>query len=446
MNCRRAFDIDLAAFMVDPSAPGFAEFDAHYPSCADCAAEVAVWRELEEQLRWPAVVASDEHPDELLLLKLEDDPRSLTQTDRMALEAHVSDCPSCRDELVALRGFEMPATGEQEEPSRPTWRDRVTELAGRGRALLLHPAFAYALVFALLIPIVVTQRAHLPSAISMSGDRSIESVPGGPIPTPAASSSAAGATFEEHAMVRALVEPSPTRVAPALRAHARSTDELFGSATTEGASSPRASSSSDLSTPQETAMVSRGSIEPDRPEAERAMRATDPTEAVTARQIEPAPPPRGRQAERGLVSGLGAGSMTAAKPTVDLARSALRLERQGAAGQHASGLAESSRWPLRITADKIDELKYVDVRDGATLRLPPPARGATAYTISVQITRKDGMATPAKAFDLSITKDHLDVFVRAGWLGPGGYIVVVEPSTDAGEAPNRSIYEFVITR
>src|SRR4030095_11636575 len=46
MSCRRAYDLDLAAFFADPRAPELAEFVEHYPRCPECAAEARAWREV----------------------------------------------------------------------------------------------------------------------------------------------------------------------------------------------------------------------------------------------------------------------------------------------------------------------------------------------------------------------------------------------------------------
>ena len=47
MTCRRAFEADLAAVL---HGDGDAAFLAHAETCAACAAEVRVWRELDELL------------------------------------------------------------------------------------------------------------------------------------------------------------------------------------------------------------------------------------------------------------------------------------------------------------------------------------------------------------------------------------------------------------
>ena len=58
MDCRRAFDVDLAAFLADARAPEWAEFRAHYPGCPACAAEVRAWTELDRLLH--AALVHDE--------------------------------------------------------------------------------------------------------------------------------------------------------------------------------------------------------------------------------------------------------------------------------------------------------------------------------------------------------------------------------------------------
>jgi hypothetical protein len=175
MKCRRAFETDLLAVLRGESAD--ADFLAHYPSCADCAAEVRVWSELDGMLR-AAAPAEEWHPALEVLLQLVDAPAALATDKRRALEHHLVGCRVCADEVWTLRSFDpasvviaapsrvaaavapapspragtaaaAPASAPGAVPERGSWLGR----------LVWHPAFAYALVAVLLVPLL---RGSLP--------------------------------------------------------------------------------------------------------------------------------------------------------------------------------------------------------------------------------------------------------------------------------------------
>jgi hypothetical protein len=143
MSCRRAFDLDLADFVAGSARPEWAEFRAHYARCAECSAEVRAWTELHLLLQPPAA-----HPAEELLLRFETEPGRLPAAERRAVEEHLARCPSCNDELAALRRFDFTAL-EPKAAAAPAPRPSFAE---RLRHLVLHPAFAYAIVLLLLYP------------------------------------------------------------------------------------------------------------------------------------------------------------------------------------------------------------------------------------------------------------------------------------------------------
>src|SRR5438093_1314526 len=141
MSCRRAFDLDLADFVASSARPEWAEFRAHYACCAECSAEVRAWTELHLLLQPLA-----DHPAEELLLRFETEPGRLPTGERRAVEEHLARCPSGNDELAALRRFDFaalePRAATSPAPSFAEWL----------RRLVLHPAFAYAIVLLLLYP------------------------------------------------------------------------------------------------------------------------------------------------------------------------------------------------------------------------------------------------------------------------------------------------------
>jgi len=143
MSCLRAFDVDLADFVASSARPEWAEFRAHYARCAECSAEVRAWTELHLLLQPPAA-----HPAEELLLRFETERDRLPAAERRAVKEHLAHCPSCNDELAALRRFDFTAL-EPRAAAAPAPRPSFAELL---RRLVLHPAFAYALVLILLYP------------------------------------------------------------------------------------------------------------------------------------------------------------------------------------------------------------------------------------------------------------------------------------------------------
>lgn len=183
MTCRRAFDVDLVACLLDRSRPEWEAFRDHYPTCPDCAAEVRAWTELQGELA-PA------HPAPARLLRYQDEPASLPVEERRAIRDHVAACAPCRDELHMLRTTDLPALVRAGTaaaapagtplPARRRRRER-RGIGARLRALLWHPAFAYALALLLvvpaLLPTVVPQRADAPRARSDAAYRREEAAP-----------------------------------------------------------------------------------------------------------------------------------------------------------------------------------------------------------------------------------------------------------------------------
>ena len=183
MSCRRAHETDLVEYLAEPRAERFRAFREHYPLCPECAAEVRAWSELERTLAPPAV-----HPEPALLLRYEDEPAALAAAERRDLETHLAGCAPCRDELAALRGFDFAAAGApapvREVEPRGGGFARALE---RLRWLVWQPAFAYALVLALLVPLLLERFGTPPEQqggpLVVTRERpSAESPPSAPVP------------------------------------------------------------------------------------------------------------------------------------------------------------------------------------------------------------------------------------------------------------------------
>jgi anti-sigma factor RsiW len=151
MSCRRAFDIDLAAFLANPREAELADFVDHYPVCPECAAEVRTWTELEATLR-EAPPSAPAHPEPEQLARFAEAPNSIAASERGPLDAHLAACPICRDEVAGLRRFLE--TGVPAAPDRVADAALVPRGAGPLRALrrlLWHPGFAYAALGLVLV-------------------------------------------------------------------------------------------------------------------------------------------------------------------------------------------------------------------------------------------------------------------------------------------------------
>lgn len=114
MACRRIETLDLPAFLNEPAASEFDDFRSHYPGCPDCSAEIRVWTELHLQLH----AEVDVHPSVDELLRLQDDPDSLSTEDRDGLARHLSSCAACAEEVRAMEAF-APALDDIAEHARP---------------------------------------------------------------------------------------------------------------------------------------------------------------------------------------------------------------------------------------------------------------------------------------------------------------------------------------
>jgi hypothetical protein len=179
MSCRRAFEVDLAGFLLDPRAEEFASFRDHYPRCPECSSEVGVWTQLEQQLqggeaeRSRTVWIENTHPDPVALDHYEQGV-GLSDTERSRLESHISACASCRDELQALRSFQpeqlqapearaasslgrAQSDGQAPEARAASSLGRAqsdTSFLDKLRRLAWNPGFAYALLALVLGPAI----------------------------------------------------------------------------------------------------------------------------------------------------------------------------------------------------------------------------------------------------------------------------------------------------
>jgi len=255
MICRRAYELDLAAFLEDPRDAAWDDFRAHYPRCADCAPEVAAWTTLHAAL--------DRHPDPDALLRWSDDRAGLAAAEQTRVARHLERCASCRDELRALARFAAPAAvaadgtavpadappahhptatrsggrhGESRPGRRPGSIRDATRSGGRRTASLLRrivwqPAFAYAVLIVVILLPTFRERFERGAEHVVDGERvqpatELRRAPGvraGDAPQPDEGDVAPGPDPDDALVDRTaprLLRQKPAHVAPAPRAEA----------------------------------------------------------------------------------------------------------------------------------------------------------------------------------------------------------------------------------
>jgi hypothetical protein len=156
MTCNRAFEVDLTSLLCDANAPELDSFRSHYPTCVTCAAEVRALTDVHRLLEAHGARRVT-HPVEEELVAFQRDQHRLTAHARDRISAHLRECRTCADEVRTLAssalGPSLLASAGAVAP-KTSLRTRMLEALDWMRRCALHPAFAYALVIALLIPTV----------------------------------------------------------------------------------------------------------------------------------------------------------------------------------------------------------------------------------------------------------------------------------------------------
>lgn len=444
VKCRRAFETDLTAFVLDQEEARFAGFRAHYPDCADCAAEVEVWCELEEQLRTPGGARLVAHPEPALLLRLEEDPRSLAVAEVRSLKEHLADCASCRDELTSLRAFDFAAlesTAWVKKPAdrlRPTWRETAGRIAGRTRALVLHPAFGYGLVVILLIPavfrlteqrVLTRDRAEPGSMLLADKAKTMRVEPTVPVAQPTLLAPSTDAAPGIARVARGEDDRPPVELpAPERAAMAR---QVMGEAgTSEGGTAAPVDGRVRFSAAAPTEPVRTARAEPD------VAAVASPMKDEVAEERILAPKPAGR----GIVAAMSTDSdshAAAVAPSPSRAvqppsvRTAPMMENlygglalQSRAWQAPDRALSPDIWLLR---DRSSELAAARAARGLKLRVPLPPERDRAEHYTVAVAEVDGEREIRQAFAVTKTSEHLDVVVPPNWLRTGKYRIDLLP-------------------
>jgi hypothetical protein len=158
MSCRKAYELDLASFLGDPTGATWAEFRDHYPRCAECAAEVRAWTELQLAL------GRDGHPKPEELVHYVDEPARLSPRARHAIAEHLATCAACRDEAHTLRTFD-PLAAPAPAPARAPVVERPSFLRALGR-LVWNPVFAYGVALLVGLYPLLSGRVETPRVAS----------------------------------------------------------------------------------------------------------------------------------------------------------------------------------------------------------------------------------------------------------------------------------------
>ena len=199
MSCEKLQDLDVDAFLSDPSAQEWSDFRLHYPTCESCSEGVAQASAVEHLIE-EAFAADAQHPEVSELVAFERSPEALSPERRAAVETHLAACEACLGELRSFRALDVAALVRAAAPPAAEpggLRRAIRDWQARLAALIPvpQPALAFGVVagLALLIGLALW-RGPGPSPQPPSGSQlaqeAPEAVPGGeekevpsPIPT-----------------------------------------------------------------------------------------------------------------------------------------------------------------------------------------------------------------------------------------------------------------------
>lgn len=399
MSCQQSQQTDLMSFLADARSSEFTGFREHYPTCAECSAEVRVWTELHLLL---GAARSEAHPSEERLLRFEQNPEALPDAQRRAIAAHLEACASCADELRSLHGFDFSQLDASPARRTPAWRRWLEQRLAEARSLVWHPAFAYALVLVLLYPIVAGEWR--------------------------------GATFSP-----------PTQELAALD------EESFERLEKSKGSDPG----------QQLEKYDADQQAPPEPPRARAGR-TNAAKAVAPPPASP-PAPRferrralaqeGESASRALLDAEAAaadvgrmnapaqgGRMALAPPAL-----AKRREMLGGAAESSWAAFSSIKMPvITLERGKRAELHAAEVRLGLRIRLPLPSDLGLGSRIEVRVAGPEGRSEIRERSTLGAGQTHLELRLPPGWVSAGTHQVELRVIGAPSEATPRFASSFAV--
>jgi hypothetical protein len=364
MACRRAFDLDLVACLLDRERPEWREFRDHYPRCPECAAEVRTWTELHTH-------PDPDHVEPAALLAFEDAPGTLATAERRRIGAHLEACASCRDELTTLRGTDVAQLVQGEgRPAPSSRRWRLPSLRG----VLVHPAFAYGLVLVLVLPaawpLVRDQVAPRPRA------------------KPAVHAPAAGIAEEK-------VVPAP----------ARELDAVGTPPLSDDADSPFEHEAPSQGAPSQGA-PSREFFRSDALADAAAPRDED-------RALAPAEP--ATESRRRALGGADQAVPAAPEPV------RAQTKRSAAAKAAPDPMEKDTAWPTVMLDPQVDTVVSV-TGPGLLVRMPIPTTALTAGLAEVRVRDRSG-TREMRQQHFGPPAHVAEIRLPAAWLTPGTYRV-----------------------
>jgi outer membrane biosynthesis protein TonB len=204
MSCERSRHIDIPGFLADPRGEEHRDFAAHYPTCDECAGEVASWTELEAVLVEATGGAS--HPADELLLAYRRAPGGLSAAQREEVSLHLEGCAPCRDALGATTGLDLEQllAAPAAEPAAPGF-----SLADWLRGLFALPAPAWVAAAVLAVALAVGLPRLLGEDGPPEGELVAEETPEALPPNPGEAPSAGPEPAERVARAPEPVEEPP---------------------------------------------------------------------------------------------------------------------------------------------------------------------------------------------------------------------------------------------
>lgn len=394
MKCRRAFDADLTAVVRGEAAD--ADFAAHVATCAECAAEVGVWAELDAMLRASAPPDVD-HPEPETLVAFVDAPASLAASTRAGVERHLAGCRVCADEARALRRFDAVQAAIVARPEPDASRGGIMRV-------VWHPAFAYALVAVLLLPVLRDQlgRFSAPSRVTEVAREESRQAPESSSPPPAAAPPA-------------LIPAPPLAESNDRGAGAGGFHDQLGATASRRARDASAAAMEKSKAP--AAADTDGRVDAAQPAApaeidRRERRPLAPGIGAAAKP-EAAPAARARGA---VVPG------AAPEPESDVDASATRAGAPAASARAPGAPAP----PVVIDLGSNEPTLASSALADRAVRLrvvPPPELGPGSLAVRV----RDRSGTREIATRAAYRADAIVIEIPAGWLVPGDYVVTLAP-------------------
>jgi hypothetical protein len=166
-QCDKVRDGDLVAYLSNPDDESLRDVHAHVSGCEECTIELRAWRGLRGDLLIDDDVPCGDHPAEEALIAFGDDAASLGPVLSTEIQAHLSGCARCRDEIKVLAGVRIERAATEESlrearavtlpvasvPIDPVRDAAVIESMTVGRRLR-HPGVAFVLFLVLSVPVL----------------------------------------------------------------------------------------------------------------------------------------------------------------------------------------------------------------------------------------------------------------------------------------------------